>query len=86
MAVSIAAGQVTDHAFVGELREILRNAGLEPGLLEIDVTEDVLLYDSARSARTLTALKSLGVSDRQSTRSAPVRHRSPICSGSRSTR
>ena len=43
------------------MREILRNAGLEPGLLEIDVTEDVLLYDSARSARTLTALKSLGV-------------------------
>jgi diguanylate cyclase (GGDEF)-like protein/PAS domain S-box-containing protein len=61
VAVSVAAGQVTDHSFVGELRETLRNTGLDPSLLEVDVTEEVLLYDSVRSARTLTALKSLGV-------------------------
>ena len=61
VAVSIAAGQITDHAFVGEVRDTLLAAGLERGMLELDVTEDVLLYDSARSARTLTALKSLGV-------------------------
>ena len=61
VAVSVAAGQITDHAFVGEVRELLRSAGLEASLLEINVTEDVLLYDSARSARTLLALKSLGV-------------------------
>ncbi len=61
VAVSIATGQVTDHAFVGEVAEILRSAGLEPRMLELNVTEDVLLYDSARAARTLTALKSLGV-------------------------
>ena len=30
-------------------------------MLELDVSEDVLLYDSARAVRTLTALKSLGV-------------------------
>ena len=61
VAVSIATGQVTDHAFVGEVAEILRGAGLEPRMLELNVTEDALLYDSARAARTLTALKSLGV-------------------------
>ena len=61
VAVSVAAGQVNDHAFVGEVAEILRSAGLDPSMLEVNVTEDVLLYDSARAARTLTALKSLGV-------------------------
>jgi diguanylate cyclase (GGDEF)-like protein/PAS domain S-box-containing protein len=61
VAVGVAAGQITDHAFVGEVREVLRAAGLEAGLLEIGLTEDVLLYDSARSARALTSLKSLGV-------------------------
>jgi diguanylate cyclase (GGDEF)-like protein/PAS domain S-box-containing protein len=61
VAVSIATGQITDHAFVGEVREMLRGTGLEPGVLEVDVTEEALLYDSARSIRTLTALKAHGV-------------------------
>jgi EAL domain-containing protein (putative c-di-GMP-specific phosphodiesterase class I) len=61
VAVSLATGQITDHAFVGDLREALLATGLESKLLEVDVTEDVLLYDSGRSARTLTMLKSLGV-------------------------
>ena len=30
-------------------------------LLELQMTEDVLLYDTARSSRTLTGLKALGV-------------------------
>ena len=56
-----AAGQITDQAFVGEVREALERSGVEANLIELDVTEDVLLYDTARSARTLAALKSLGV-------------------------
>jgi EAL domain-containing protein (putative c-di-GMP-specific phosphodiesterase class I) len=61
VAVSVATGQITDHAFVGEVREVLRRAALDPGLLELSLTEEVLLYDSTRSARTLAALKSVGV-------------------------
>ncbi len=61
VAVSIAAGQITDHAFVGLVRDILQATGFDARLLELQVTEDVLLYDTARSSRTLTGLKSLGV-------------------------
>jgi diguanylate cyclase (GGDEF)-like protein/PAS domain S-box-containing protein len=62
VAVSVAAGQITDQAFFTEVREALLTTGLDARLLELDVTEDVLLYDPGRSARTLTLLKSLGVS------------------------
>jgi len=61
VAVGVAAGQVTDHAFFTEVREALLTTGLDARLLELDMTEDVLLYDAARAARTLTLLKSLGV-------------------------
>ena len=43
------------------VRETLAATGLDARLLELQMTEDVLLYDTARSLRTLTALKSLGV-------------------------
>jgi EAL domain-containing protein (putative c-di-GMP-specific phosphodiesterase class I) len=61
VVVSLAAGQVTDQAFVAEVREALARSGLDATLLELELTEDVLLYDAARSSRTLAALKSLGV-------------------------
>ena len=61
VAVSLAAGQITDAAFVAHVREVLAGTELEPGLLELDATEDTLLYDPVRAARTLAALKSLGV-------------------------
>jgi diguanylate cyclase (GGDEF)-like protein/PAS domain S-box-containing protein len=62
VAVSLAAGQIADQAFLGDVRGALEASGLDAGLLELDATEDALLYDSARSARALAALKSLGVS------------------------
>jgi len=62
VAVSLAAGQIADQSFVADVRAVLEATGLEAGLLELDATEDVLLYDSARSARSLAALKSAGIS------------------------
>jgi diguanylate cyclase (GGDEF)-like protein/PAS domain S-box-containing protein len=61
VAVSAAAGQITDQSFVSEVREALQRSGVHARELELDVTEDALLYDPARSARTLAALKALGV-------------------------
>jgi predicted signal transduction protein with EAL and GGDEF domain len=60
VAVGVAAGQITDAAFFTEVREALLTTGLDARLLELGATEDVLLYDPARAARTLTLLKSLG--------------------------
>jgi diguanylate cyclase (GGDEF)-like protein/PAS domain S-box-containing protein len=61
VAVRIATGQITDQAFAGDVREALNRSGIDAALLELGVTEDVLLYDAGRSAHTLAALKSLGV-------------------------
>jgi EAL domain-containing protein (putative c-di-GMP-specific phosphodiesterase class I) len=61
VVVSVATGQINDHAFVAEVGHTLRKAGLEPGMLELQVAEHVLFYDSSRAAPTMAALKSLGV-------------------------
>jgi EAL domain-containing protein (putative c-di-GMP-specific phosphodiesterase class I) len=61
VAVGIATGQITDAAFAASVRDALAAAVLDAGMLELSATEDVLLFDAARAARTLTALKSLGV-------------------------
>jgi EAL domain-containing protein (putative c-di-GMP-specific phosphodiesterase class I) len=57
----MAAGQITDPAFAPAVRDALAATGVEPCLLELSATEDVVLHDPARSVRTLTALRSLGV-------------------------
>lgn len=61
VALSVAAGQLTDQGFVGEVREALERSGARANELELHATEDALLYDAARSARTLATLKALGV-------------------------
>jgi diguanylate cyclase (GGDEF)-like protein/PAS domain S-box-containing protein len=61
VALGLAAGQIADQALVADVRGLLEACGLDAGLLELHATEDVLLYDSARSARALAALKSAGV-------------------------
>jgi EAL domain-containing protein (putative c-di-GMP-specific phosphodiesterase class I) len=41
--------------------DALREAGLEPGRLELEITEGVLLHDTDATVATLDALKALGV-------------------------
>jgi diguanylate cyclase len=40
---------------------VLRETGLEPSLLELEITEGVLIGDTLNALQTLTALKALGV-------------------------
>ena len=43
------------------LREVLDNTGLEPSLLELEVTEDILLLDEHKVLDTFLKIQSLGV-------------------------
>lgn len=60
VAVNLSVHQLRQPTFVSSLRDILEDTGLAPHLLEIEVTESVLLDDRGATG-TLLALTELGV-------------------------
>ncbi|VAW80607.1 diguanylate cyclase/phosphodiesterase (GGDEF & EAL domains) with PAS/PAC sensor(s) [hydrothermal vent metagenome] len=61
MAVNVSARQFRQVDFVERVYDILDETGLPPELLEIEVTEGVLMEDTQGSASTLEALKQRGI-------------------------
>jgi diguanylate cyclase (GGDEF)-like protein len=61
IAVNVSTVQCQQPDFAERVFAILRDAGLSPDLLEIEITESVLLDGSGASARTLKALRDGGV-------------------------
>ena len=62
VAVNLSAVQVrAGRALVGAVASALRESGLAPGRLELEVTETAMLNDTEETLGTLHALKGLGV-------------------------
>ncbi|HMG59609.1 MAG TPA: EAL domain-containing protein [Burkholderiales bacterium] len=61
VAVNISAVQFRHKDFLEDVRGILTETGLEPGCLELELTESVLMRDEESTGSTLRALKTLGV-------------------------
>ncbi|WP_298013281.1 EAL domain-containing protein [uncultured Castellaniella sp.] len=61
MAVNISARNLLDEYFPQQVEDALAQHSLDPALLELEVTESVIMADPARSLRTLYALHALGV-------------------------
>jgi diguanylate cyclase (GGDEF)-like protein/PAS domain S-box-containing protein len=61
VAVNLSARQVAHRDLAGSVREILARTGLDPVNLRLEVTESVLVDESASATATLEALSSLGV-------------------------
>jgi EAL domain-containing protein (putative c-di-GMP-specific phosphodiesterase class I)/GGDEF domain-containing protein len=61
VAVNVSALQFRAPGFIVLVEDILRETGLRPGLLELELTESVLIRDFDQSNNTLKALKQLGV-------------------------
>ncbi len=61
MAVNVSARQLDSDEFVTDVREALRQSGLEPRALTIEITETTLMRDTEQTVRRLSAIKSLGV-------------------------
>ncbi len=62
VAVNLSARQLRDADVVGTILRALDETGLPPALLELELTESMLMQDAAGVLRTLTALKKAGVS------------------------
>jgi diguanylate cyclase (GGDEF)-like protein/PAS domain S-box-containing protein len=61
VAVNLSARQVAHRDLADQVREVLARTGLEPVNLRLEVTESVLVEESASATATLEALSELGV-------------------------
>ncbi|MDR3323322.1 MAG: EAL domain-containing protein, partial [Zoogloeaceae bacterium] len=61
MAVNLSAVQFLDEALVGHITHALQASGLEPGWLELEITESVLMREPELVVDTLNRMKALGV-------------------------
>ena len=61
VAVNISAVQFMTKDFVGLVSDIIRETGIEPKRLELELTETAMMQDRARAAVILKQLSELGV-------------------------
>ena len=61
MAVNISSRQFNERKFVDMLRHILEDTGLKPSLLELEITESILMQDVGTTVSTLNAISDMGV-------------------------
>ena len=62
IAVNVSSRQFRDRDFVRSVNQILAKTNLDPGYLEIEITEGMLMHDTEVNQRSLTELNALGVS------------------------
>lgn len=61
MAVNVSILQFAQPTFPQTVANILKETGLDPSFLELELTETVLMKDSENAVNTLAQLKALGV-------------------------
>jgi diguanylate cyclase (GGDEF)-like protein len=62
IAVNVSGRQLDDDALIDDVRAALRDSGLDPAALTLEITETTLMRDAAATAGRLAALKKLGLS------------------------
>jgi diguanylate cyclase (GGDEF)-like protein/PAS domain S-box-containing protein len=61
VAVNVSAAQFRRENLDAQVRTTLRQSGLSPSRLELEITEGVLIEDISRAKKTMQSLKSLGI-------------------------
>jgi diguanylate cyclase len=62
MAVNVSAKQFAKADFPDQVAAILRESGLEPGGLELEITESAIMADEDWAEKSINRLKAIGVS------------------------
>lgn len=62
VAVNLSARQLSHDGLVAEVEDALRQTGLDPSLLELEITESVAAENPDAAIRVMDALQQLGVS------------------------
>ncbi|MEX2500445.1 MAG: EAL domain-containing protein [Wenzhouxiangellaceae bacterium] len=61
MAVNLSARQFIDEHLLDSVRDVLRDTGMKPQLLEVEITESMVMRDMIKTIQILTELKKMGV-------------------------
>jgi len=61
MAVNLSVRQFFDEHLIQDVADALNESGMQPALLEMEITEGMVMQDAERAIRILTAIKALGV-------------------------
>jgi len=61
ISVNLSPRQFSEPDLAGQIAEVLRETGLEPSVLRLEVTETVLMVDQDLARDILTRLKGLGI-------------------------
>jgi diguanylate cyclase (GGDEF)-like protein/PAS domain S-box-containing protein len=61
VAVNISGHQLKDAGFLDMVVRIIRETGIEPNVLELEFTENVVMESTEKNINTLMALRQLGV-------------------------
>jgi diguanylate cyclase (GGDEF)-like protein len=61
ISVNVSPVQLRDEGFVSYVRQLLRESGLPPAQLELEITESVFIADADDALAKLHALRSLGI-------------------------
>ncbi len=61
ISLNLSARQLDQHTFPAEVADVLRETGMDPQLIEFEITESALMHDVETSAHLLSQLKALGV-------------------------
>ena len=61
LSVNLSLSQLADPELVAQLRAVLQDTGMPPGLLELELTESQLMDNPASAQAQVAALKGLGV-------------------------
>ena len=61
MAVHLSLRQLTDDSLLDDIRTALNDSGMAPNLLELEVTESMVMYNPLRMVSVLAKIKSKGV-------------------------
>jgi EAL domain-containing protein (putative c-di-GMP-specific phosphodiesterase class I) len=61
MSVNISGRQFADEHLLADIAAALASSGLEPSLLELEITESMVMQNADRAATVLDAIKKMGV-------------------------
>jgi predicted signal transduction protein with EAL and GGDEF domain len=61
MAVNLSLRQLMDENLIDDIRTALNDSGMAPNLLELEITESMVMHNPTRMITVLTKIKTLGV-------------------------
>ena len=61
VAVNLSAKQFSQEQLVPQLEDIIRSTGIEPGILELEITESMVMQDPEQAVQLMHNLRAMGV-------------------------